>query len=315
MTDANAAVPAVTIVIPCYRQRDLIADAVRSASEQTHANVEVIVVDDGSPPEDDPAPVLAPFPGVRLLRKANGGVSSARNAGLRAATGEYVVFLDGDDLLLPNAVEAGLRAFREHPESALVHGLCDRRRLDGRLLEVRPPRTGFGDHYEPLLRGNFVRGLHGVMFRRSAVEAVGGFDETQRFGNDWELYLRVVRDAPAYGHGELVGTYRRHDANVNSARNAARMMTYSMIVLDKQVPRVGGDPTLRAAVGAGRDWVRGIFGDALADRVVAHVRARRWEAAWQEGRVLFRHDPTRLLRRAVRALATRWRAARGRPRT
>lgn len=307
--ERDARLPLVSIVIPCYRQRDLIADALASATSQTHANVEVIVVDDGSPPELDPAPIIARFPGVRLIRKRNGGVSSARNAGLDAASGEFVVFLDGDDFLLPVAVETGLRAFREHPACAFVHGLCDRRTLDGTLLEIRPPHTGVGDHYERLLRGNFVRGIHGVMFRRSAVVEVGGFDETQRFGNDWELYLRVARTAPAFGHGQLVGTYRRHDANVNSARNSARMLRYSLLVLEKQRPHVIGRPDREAALRDGQRWVRDLFGEALARRVAAQARTGEWREAGRGALALLRHDPWRAMRRPLRALRSRLRGA------
>ena len=302
----------VSIVIPCYRQAHLVGDAIASALAQTHPRIEVIVVDDGSPPEDDPAPIVAQYPGVRLVRKLNGGLASARNAGWRVSSGEYLVFLDGDDVLLPQAVAIGLRVFRDHPDCAFVHGLCERQTLDGRCLPTKSPWIGDFDHQETLLRGNIIRGIHSVMFRRGAFEAVDGFDERQGCGQDWECYLRLTHRFPAFGHGELVGIYRRHDRNVNSSRNAARMLADSMLVLDKQRRYIEGNAKLEAAMRDGRKVVRGVFGDALATNVVGHVRSRNWSAAWREGYVLLRHDPARLLRRSVAALARLWRRAQDR---
>jgi hypothetical protein len=299
------------VVVTCYRQVHLVGDALASVGAQTYPHLEVVVVDDGSPPDEDPAPALAPYPEARLLRKPNGGVSSARNVGWRACRGEYVVFLDGDDLLLPHALSCGVDALAARPDCAFVHGCCERRTLDGRPLPAPEPRVGDFDHFEALLRGNFVRGLHAVMFRRAALVAVDGFDETQRFGQDWELYLRVARRFPAYGHGERIGVYRRHAGNVNSARNAAGMLAYSLLVLDKQRAAVGRDPRLRAAARAGRAWVRRVFGEPLAARVAAGVRARDFGGAWRDARVLLRHDPRRALRHVRRALARRLAPTRG----
>jgi len=104
-------VPTVSVVIPCYNGSDCIGDAVTSCLEQTWPSVEVIVVDDGS--TDDLDAALAPFlDRIRLVRKENGGVSSARNAGMRAATGDLVHFLDGDDVLDRDGIEAKMEALR-----------------------------------------------------------------------------------------------------------------------------------------------------------------------------------------------------------
>src|SRR5215216_7819784 len=105
MTEVQDPRPLVSIVIPCYRQAHLLGDAIESALSQTYPRVEVVVVDDGSP--DDPASVVARHPEVHFVQQANQGGSVARNAGLRASRGEYVVFLDGDDVLLPHAVDTG----------------------------------------------------------------------------------------------------------------------------------------------------------------------------------------------------------------
>jgi glycosyltransferase involved in cell wall biosynthesis len=196
-----------TDIIPCYKQAHMLGDAIESALAQTYPHAEVVVVDDGSP--DDPGAVVARYPSVRLVRQANRGSAAARNAGLWASRGEYVVFLDGDDVLLPHALDTGMRELTACPACAFVHGACERRNLDGTQLRYRPPVVGEVDLYLKLLRGNSVRQLATMVFRRTALEAVGGFDEERRQAQDWDLYLRITQRFPAYGHGGLVSVYRR----------------------------------------------------------------------------------------------------------
>ena len=105
--------PLVSVVIPCYNQAHFLPEAIKSALAQTHQPVEVVVVDDGSP--DNVVDVVASYPGVRCVRQENRGRSQARNAGFRASRGKYVIFLDADDRLTPNAIESHLRCFSEHP--------------------------------------------------------------------------------------------------------------------------------------------------------------------------------------------------------
>src|SRR5437867_2391143 len=93
----------VSVVIPCYNNAPFLRDAIQSVLSQTYERTEFIVVDDGS--SDDTSDVASSDPGIRLIRQQNQGVSAARNAGLRQSRGDYVVFLDADDRLLPGAVD------------------------------------------------------------------------------------------------------------------------------------------------------------------------------------------------------------------
>src|SRR5262245_14329418 len=97
--------PLVTVVIPCYNQAHFLGAALNSISSQTYRAIETIVVDDGS---TDDSGSVARAHGVRVLPQANQGVSAARNAGLRAASGDFVVFLDADDELMSHAVQSGV---------------------------------------------------------------------------------------------------------------------------------------------------------------------------------------------------------------
>src|SRR5215212_8886473 len=132
----GVASPLVSVVIPCYNQAHFLGEAIESVLAQSHPNFEIIVVDDGSP--DDTSEVAARYPGVRLVRQENQGLSGARNAGLARSEGEYVVFLDSDDRLLPEALEAHLEHLETRPECAFVSGYYKLMADDGSPLREPP---------------------------------------------------------------------------------------------------------------------------------------------------------------------------------
>ena len=134
--------PLVSVVIPCYNQAHFLSEAIESVLSQTCESFEIIVVDDGS--TDNTSELASRYQKVRLLRQENRGVSAARNAGLAESEGEYVVFLDADDRLLPEALEVGLECLDDHPECAFAcsHS-CNMIAADGRFLEtVQQPHIG-----------------------------------------------------------------------------------------------------------------------------------------------------------------------------
>src|SRR5688572_30244041 len=103
----------VTVVIPCYNHGRYLGEAIDSVLRQTWAQVEIIVVDDGS--TDDTAQVAGRYDRVRYVHQANSGLAAARNAGARAGSGGHFVFLDADDRLTPAAIESGMRCFKMNP--------------------------------------------------------------------------------------------------------------------------------------------------------------------------------------------------------
>ena len=124
--------PLVTVVIPCYNQAHFLGEAIGSVLNQSYRNFEIIVVDDGS--TDNTSEVASHYEEVRLVRQENRGLAGARNRGLGEANGEFLVFLDADDRLLPGALEAGLGRFEANPECAFVSGQARRIAEDGTLL-------------------------------------------------------------------------------------------------------------------------------------------------------------------------------------
>lgn len=278
----------VAVIIPCYNQAVYLAEAIASAVDQTRAPREVVVIDDGS--TDDTAAVARSFPTVRYHRQENRGAAAARNAGLRASSADLVVFLDADDRLLPGAIEAGADDLEAHPDCAMTFGRYGYLNMDRRERGFPTNRT-VDDSYEAMLHQNFIVVPAAAMFRRSALEEIGGFDESMTNCEDYDLYLRIMRDWPTSMHDEVVAQYRRHDTN--KSRNLDLIRQQAMFALDKQLPYVRGDRRRYAAYRRGERNCHIWFAKGVAFRAHDAARSGRW---WDAARDLLsaaRHIPLR----------------------
>jgi len=263
----------ISVVIPCYRQAHFLAQAVESVLAQVYPQYEIIVIDDGSP--DDVATVLQRYPTVRSYRQENLGLAAARNRGLTLASGEYLVFLDADDRLLPGALAAGQEAFASHPQCAFVWGF--NRLIDARGTPIPTGQCAFsgGATYAQLLRENVVGPPVGVMFQRTALVEAGGFEQGFSGAEDYELYLRLARTHRSFCHGQLVAEYRLHDANMSS--NHASMLRGVLAALDRQTRWIGSSADLQRALARGRENAREQFDwEPRMDLLRRHVSSRRW---------------------------------------
>ena len=228
--------PLVSVIIPCFNGIEFIAEAIESALAQTHLRVEVIVVDDGS--VDGSAEAIARYP-VRCLRGQRAGVSAARNRGVRESGGEYIVFLDADDRLLPNAIRAGLAALTQHPECSMTVGAHNVISRLGRFIGNREKPLNRPDYYAWLLKSNFIECISSVMFRREILPLAGGFNTRLHAAEDYDLYLRVAREYGICCHGEVVSEYRVHRTNVS--HDSELMLTSTLRVVYAQRPYVFKD--------------------------------------------------------------------------
>ncbi len=242
----------VTVIIPCYNGAAYLAEAIQSGLTQSHSPVEVLVIDDGS--TDGSAEIAQGYP-IRYIRQENCGLSGARNTGIAHSRGRYLVFLDADDRLLPDAIASGLRALNEHPECVIAVGSHAFMSAGGlRLRTVRKEHRGLSP-YEALLRSNFIEMISSVIFRRSIFDEVGQFNPALRAAEDYDLYLRIARAHPVWCHSALVAEYRMHDANMS--RNSALMLTTTLQVLQSQESYLGKDGGRRSAFRTGmRSWRR-----------------------------------------------------------
>src|SRR5262249_27584085 len=203
--------PRVSIVIVCYNQARYLRDAIESSLTQTFGDIETLVVDDGS--TDHTREVALSFPQVRYVHQRNQGLAAARNTGTRETTGSYLLFLDADDRLLPEAVQSGLECFREHPESGFVFGAFRNIYDDGSPAPTEVSSGVQHDYYWRLLQGNII-GMHAaVLYSRTALLDAGGFNDRLPACEDYDLYLRISRLWPVQRHERLIAEYRQHDKN------------------------------------------------------------------------------------------------------
>ena len=184
--------PLVSIIIPAFNKANLTAKTVESVLAQTYPNVEIIVVDDGS--TDDTREKLAPFHGrIQYVYKENGGACSARNAGLRLAKGEYVGFLDCDDLYVSNKIELSAGYLEQHKDAGFVHTAAYFIDRDDNIVvgEYSHPQSYYnGWITRRLILGNYICNST-VIARRSCFDKAGLFDETIFPPADWDMWLRL----------------------------------------------------------------------------------------------------------------------------
>ena len=231
-------------------------DAIRSALGQTHPHLEIVVVDDGS--TDHTAEVTAQFPQVHCVRQENQGRARARNAGFRASTGEYVLFVDADDRLTPNAVETHLSCFARHSEAGFVVGDIDQIASDGSYFYSPRWPVLEANFYEELLKVNHVANTIGVMFRRPLLDDLGGFISAFEPAEDYEILLRAARLSPSAHHSNVVAQYRRHTDN--TSRKGAVMLRAIHRVMRSQYPFTRKDPSLSRALRRGENYWREHYG-------------------------------------------------------
>jgi glycosyltransferase involved in cell wall biosynthesis len=286
----------VSIVVLCFNHGRYLREALSSVGRPL-VRTEVVVIDDGS--TDSAAEVVARFETVnefRCVRQPNAGLAAARNRGLRESRGRYVVFLDGDDRLVPGAVEIGAAKLDEHPECALVFGRGRMMDHSGTLLVTREQPRIVRDHYRELLRRNYIWMPAMVMFRRDALDRIGGFNRSVNAAADYEMYLHIARHYPVHDHGQVVAHHRKHPAHMNA--NAARMLRETLAVMSIQRPFLEGDQASLTAYQEGwRRWQE-YYGTHLVEEIRAAAREHRWlrvarkvaALAWYHPRGLWHHQ-------------------------
>jgi glycosyltransferase involved in cell wall biosynthesis len=287
----TTASPLVSIVIPCYNQASFLPEAIESGLKQGYPLVELIVVDDGS--DDNTAAVAGRYEQVRYLHQPNRGAPSARNAGWEISDGEMIVFLDSDDRLLAGALEVGVEALRAKPECAAAIGACRNIDAGGRPLGVPDQPLIHADHYVALLKSCFILSGSSVLYRRSVLEEVGGFDSGLALGDDYDLYLRIARRFPIHCHGRVVTEYRRHTASLT--RDPLATMRGELGALRRQRGVVRGS----REAGARRRGIRRArrtHGGVLSEHLPDQMQAGRWREAARTAAALFLLYPRGLLR-------------------
>jgi len=210
----------VSVVIPAKNVAAYVGETIVSALAQGEVT-EVIVVDDGS--TDNTISIVRAIrdPRLRLMTNDSAGVSAARNLGARHASGEWLLFLDADDRMRPGAVAALLAAARGAPRAVLVYGdyntIDSEGRQIGRRDLLKGRRKPSGDVLTRLAAGNFIVNGGIALARAEAFRAIGGFDTSLRYCEDWHCWCRLAAIGEFEFAPKLLLDYRLHTANTMNA--------------------------------------------------------------------------------------------------
>lgn len=301
MSRGIAETPLVSVIIPAWNAQDTLAETLRSVANQTHRELEILIVDDGS--TDRTAAIAGQFcagePRARLIRKDNGGVASARNAGIAVAMGEWIAPIDSDDLWHPARVEKMIAVALAAPESpGFVY--CWSRMIDseGRITGSgetwRFTGRAFGQHAYL----NAVGNGSALLIATDAIRAIGGYDATLRGDNaqgaeDWLVQMRIARTHPVALVPEYLVGWRRTGRNMSDdaeqMHRACRLifdrLAAAGISLPRHVPRrVEGKSAFDVAdhfvgagkLGAGIRWLaQALWLDPLRCGLLATYRVAR----------------------------------------
>ena len=255
----------VTTIVPCFNYGYYLRECVESLVRQTYERWECIIVDDGST-DDTPAvssALAGADPRIRVIRQTNNGVSAARNAGLAAATGEFIQFLDADDLLQPRKLAIHVEYLREHPAVDIVTGdaaYVDATAKDSpRALNLRRVDGEGVAALRALIYENPLM-IHSPLARSRVFEKVGVFKENMTGNEDWELWLRCALGGCRFAYRQTseggLALVRRHKSNTSAARPmmldsamALREMLHPMLPHDLRQQNLEGLAKLKARRG------------------------------------------------------------------
>jgi glycosyltransferase involved in cell wall biosynthesis len=217
--------PKVSIVIPAYGRARFLTECISSVLNQTVRDFEILLIDDGSPTREI-EDVAASFPEVTYVRQENKGVSGARNKGLELSSGEYIVFLDSDDLILEDALQVSVDILDRYPNVAFSHGQAYVIDENSNVVDFWRPcplktskiRGGL-EEMKALILGNYVL-TPTVVVRHSCLNVVGPFDTYFRCGSeDFDMWLRLAKRYDVAYINRPLGKYRIHSKNLSKTRS------------------------------------------------------------------------------------------------
>lgn len=205
----------ISVIIPLYNKEKSISNTIHSVLNQTYYDFELIVVDDGSTDSSSEVVQSICDHRIRLIHKENGGVSSARNVGIKAAKTDYVALLDGDDIWDSTFLEEQLKLIEEFPKAAMwgvnyafIKGNC-----------CTPCNQGLGEDYRGYVENYF--GTHhndlfcstSVVIRKEVFDTVGYFDERIHYSEDLDMWYRIILKYPVVFFDKVLAYYNQNADN------------------------------------------------------------------------------------------------------
>jgi glycosyltransferase involved in cell wall biosynthesis len=233
--------PKVSIIIPAYNAAPFLPQALESILAQTFRDFEIILIDDGAIDETDL--VISKYHSwLNVIRQSNQGPGAARNAGLRVATGEYLVFLDADDCLMPHKIEIQVAFLDQHPHIDIVYsdGFLIIQNPDGKEQHILFSKSRYLNKNlaspEKSLRLLALKNafpLHAAMLRSSVARQLNGFDDTRTLSPlaDWDFWYRAAQNYNFFYQDEVLVLYRVIDTSIS--RNIDNLQRATHYLEDK----------------------------------------------------------------------------------
>jgi glycosyltransferase involved in cell wall biosynthesis len=282
--------PEVSIIIPAYNAGDLLRQALISVHEQTFDDWELVVVDDAS--QESPADVLKDFPRARYIRQTRGGVSVARNHGLFHTSGQYVCFMDQDDLWRSGKLHHQIHAMNLYPQAAVCY--CDLKVFHGML----PPNLGDPPNSDPTLEHKVDSACSPVsrlvasvkffserftvpsttMLRRDCLHRSGILDPMIPFSGDFDLLIKLGQHYDVVHVPAIDVLYRKHASNFSDRYEVGRQETASLIARYSAYAEAQGEPGMRHVFRALLTRPRSIYAAQAFDRARYSLRQKDYRS-------------------------------------
>ncbi|HEX4085254.1 MAG TPA: glycosyltransferase family A protein [Chthoniobacteraceae bacterium] len=259
--------PAVSVIIPTYNHRAFVLETLDSVFAQTFTDYEIVVINDSSP--DDTAALLRPLAEagrIRYFEQPNQGQASARNRGLAEARGEFIAFLDDDDLWPAEKLRWQVEVMRESDGIGVVYG----QKGDIGDPMLSPVAAPSGQVFEDFVRTSWIQSPGQALIRARDIRAIGGFDASIWGTDDWDLWLRLAHVTQFAFRPLPALSYRRHGSN--ASRDFLRMHSNARRVLKKHLGNaLKSRPLFRQA----RGFVNGFTAADGMREVGNHIAAGR----------------------------------------
>lgn len=223
--------PTISVVIPVYNGEKTIQETIESVLKQTFSDFELIVINDGS--QDKTLEIVSSIQDHRLrtVSYSNAGLSASRNRGISQALGDYISFIDADDLWSIDKLEAQFNALQTNPQAAVAYSWTDSINEAGEFSRRGSYYTVNGNVYANLLIFNFLENGSNALFRKQAFTEVGKFDESLTAAEDWDMYLRLAAHYQFVAVPSAQVLYRISDNSMSC--NVSKLEKESLKVIEK----------------------------------------------------------------------------------
>lgn len=211
----------ISVIVPLYNKGQLVCKTINSVLKQDYGDFEIIVVDDGS--KDDSSEYVKSYtdPRVNYYYKENGGVSSARNFGANHAHGEWIMYLDADDEILPGALSELISLNEKYPECKLLTGqilwLVKGRELEHKKSRAVSHPFCSSHPFFTIWLNKCYPGTRNMLVHKSLIQELGGYDERMSFFEDWEFSLRMARCGRIACTDKNIGIYNQEEGGLSSS--------------------------------------------------------------------------------------------------